>query len=107
MPFLTTSQRSWDVVLRLTFFPKHPPAHPLVVWCFFSRFKTTFVIFLTFLGYLGLSWASKLTGTRSSERASARARFLIFLSKFSNFFKTKISNYFFIFLQKELFSSVA
>jgi hypothetical protein len=25
---------------------------------FFSRFKTTFVIFLTFLGYLGLSWAS-------------------------------------------------
>jgi hypothetical protein len=26
--FLTTSQRSWDVVLRLTFFPKHPPTHP-------------------------------------------------------------------------------
>jgi hypothetical protein len=37
-------------------FPKHPPAahhsppRPLVVWCFFSRFKTTFVTFLTFLG---------------------------------------------------------
>jgi hypothetical protein len=50
--FLTTSR--WDVVLRLTFFPKHPahpsPPSPLVVWCFFSRFKTTFVTFLTFLG---------------------------------------------------------
>jgi hypothetical protein len=38
----------------------------LVVWCFFSRFKTTFVTFLNFMGYLGLCWASKLTGTRSS-----------------------------------------
>jgi hypothetical protein len=73
--FLTTSRR--DVVLRLTFFPQHPPARPptpprpLVVWCFFSRFKTTFVTFLTFLGYLGLAWASKMTGTRSSERVRA------------------------------------
>jgi hypothetical protein len=30
--FFTTSQRSWDVVLRLTFFPKHPPTPPLPVF---------------------------------------------------------------------------
>jgi hypothetical protein len=37
-----------DVVIILTF----SPPRPLVVWCFFSRFKTTFVTFLTFSGYL-------------------------------------------------------
>jgi hypothetical protein len=72
----------WDVVLRLTFSPPlpsppHPsPPRPLVVWCFFSRLKTTFVIFLTFLGYLGLSWAS--LGYQADrhvlKRARARAR---------------------------------
>jgi hypothetical protein len=53
-----------ELVIRLACFPPHPspqlpsPPRHLVVWCFFSRFKTTFAIFLTFLGYLGLFWAS-------------------------------------------------
>jgi hypothetical protein len=45
------------------------------------------------LGYLGLAWASKVTGTRSSERVRARA-FLIFFVKFFEFIK---KNHFFFF----------
>jgi hypothetical protein len=37
------------------------------------------------LRYLGLAWASKLTGTRSSEHVRARA-FLIFFVKIFDFF---------------------
>jgi hypothetical protein len=51
------------------------------------------------LGYLGLSWASKLTGTGSSERVHAR----VFFNFFVKIFELKKKSFFSSFFPKRAF----